>query len=50
MRDQAQTYKSAGGSAKQLALHLCGKVVFTDCRSHGAGRLALCKGEGAGEG
>jgi hypothetical protein len=25
MRDQMQTYESAGGSAKELALHLCGK-------------------------
>jgi hypothetical protein len=26
MRDQVQTYESAGESAKQLALHLCGKT------------------------
>jgi hypothetical protein len=26
MRDQAQTYESARESAKQLALHLCGKT------------------------
>jgi len=27
MRDQTRTYESAGESAKQLALHLCGKKV-----------------------
>jgi hypothetical protein len=26
MRDQQKTYKAAGDSAKQLALHLCGKT------------------------
>jgi hypothetical protein len=26
MSDQAQTYESAGESAKELALHLCGKT------------------------
>ncbi len=41
MPDQAQTYESAGESAKELALHLCGKTTLGVFGAHGVPRPTI---------